>query len=264
MKAFMNNYRQEKTVMNKPINEKINELRKARSLTQESLGELLGVTSQAISKWEKGDTMPDIMLLPKICEIFGISIDAFLEMPIESRKENCMQALADYAKEVGSDKAIIEAFECCVRDDSNNISSLENGGNGESFVSCDRIHVYSKYGIGFIAYGAEQINRIMGFNETKASELFEFLSDSKVLCVLKTFSINDHYTEEQIAEKSGITQVDINNILFKLMKYGYVECNPDFQFCFSARFASLLMIIAGVYVATEKDVITSTWRNFMP
>jgi transcriptional regulator with XRE-family HTH domain/DNA-binding MarR family transcriptional regulator len=250
--------------MNKPINEKIIELRKARTLTQENLGELLGVTSQAVSKWEKGDTMPDIMLLPKICEIFGVSIDAFLEMPIGSRKESCMQDLAEYAKEVGSDKAIIEAFECCVRGDSNNVSSLGKEGKGESFVSCDRIHIYAKDGIGFITYGEEQINRIMEFNETKASELFEFLGNSKVLCVLKSFDINDHYTEEQIAQKSGVAQVDVNNILFKLMKYGYVECNPDFQFCFSARFASLLMIIAGVYTATEKDVITSTWRNFMP
>ncbi len=40
--------------MNKPISQKISEIRKARSLTQEQLGAKLGISSQAVSKWEKG------------------------------------------------------------------------------------------------------------------------------------------------------------------------------------------------------------------
>jgi len=41
--------------MNKSIAEKISEFRKLRSLSQQELGEKLGVTGQAVSKWKKGD-----------------------------------------------------------------------------------------------------------------------------------------------------------------------------------------------------------------
>lgn len=73
--------------MNKPISEKISEFRKARSLTQEQLGTKLGISSQAVSKWEKGESMPDIMLLPQLCEIFGVTADALLEVPTSIKKK---------------------------------------------------------------------------------------------------------------------------------------------------------------------------------
>lgn len=50
-------------------------LRKAKGVTQEKMAQQIGVTFQAISKWENEYTMPDIMLLPVIAEYFGISID---------------------------------------------------------------------------------------------------------------------------------------------------------------------------------------------
>ncbi len=56
------------------IGENIARYRKAKSLTQEQLGELLGVTNQAVSKWESGVSMPDVMLLPRIAEALEINI----------------------------------------------------------------------------------------------------------------------------------------------------------------------------------------------
>lgn len=57
------------------IGEKIAELRKSRSMTQENLAAEIGVSSQAISKWENGTNMPDIMLLPIIADVFGVTVD---------------------------------------------------------------------------------------------------------------------------------------------------------------------------------------------
>ncbi len=50
--------------------------RKKRGLTQEELAKLLGVTNQAVSKWEGGKCYPDIELLPAMADIFRCSIDA--------------------------------------------------------------------------------------------------------------------------------------------------------------------------------------------
>ncbi len=61
--------------MQENIGTKIAELRKSRGMKQDELAEMLGVTPQAVSKWENGASMPDIALLPKIAEIFGVTID---------------------------------------------------------------------------------------------------------------------------------------------------------------------------------------------
>ena len=54
---------------------KIAYYRKICGYTQKELADLIGVSSQAVSKWEQKITCPDIMLLPKIADVFGITID---------------------------------------------------------------------------------------------------------------------------------------------------------------------------------------------
>ena len=49
------------------LSERIAELRRARGLTQEQLGQLAGVSAQAVSKWEKGGA-PDVELLPALAD----------------------------------------------------------------------------------------------------------------------------------------------------------------------------------------------------
>lgn len=67
------------------LNEKIKSLRLQKRLSQESLGELLGVSAQAVSKWEQGATSPDISLLPLLAESFGVTIDSLFQ-DVSTRK----------------------------------------------------------------------------------------------------------------------------------------------------------------------------------
>lgn len=57
------------------LGNKIAYYRKSLSITQDALAQKLGVTNQAVSKWESDQCCPDVMLLPKLADIFGISID---------------------------------------------------------------------------------------------------------------------------------------------------------------------------------------------
>ena len=57
------------------IGENIKTLRKARGFTQEQLADMLGLSFQAVSKWETNANTPDISLLPAIAKVLGTSID---------------------------------------------------------------------------------------------------------------------------------------------------------------------------------------------
>ena len=63
--------------------------RKKLGLTQEGLANQLGVTNQAVSKWESGQSCPDIALLPALADLFGITIDELFgrEAPRAAREE---------------------------------------------------------------------------------------------------------------------------------------------------------------------------------
>ena len=64
--------------MEETLGKRIAAGRKRLGITQDRLAEQLGVTAQAVSKWENDQSCPDITMLPKLAEIFGISTDALL------------------------------------------------------------------------------------------------------------------------------------------------------------------------------------------
>lgn len=64
--------------MNETIGNRIAKYRKAKSLTQEELAGKLGVSSQAVSKWENDASCPDISLLPELCRVLGVTSDELL------------------------------------------------------------------------------------------------------------------------------------------------------------------------------------------
>ena len=60
------------------IGECIANFRREHGMTQQKFGDLLGVTAYAVSKWERQICYPDIVLLPKISKIIGLSVDEML------------------------------------------------------------------------------------------------------------------------------------------------------------------------------------------
>ena len=62
------------------MGKEIRRLRQDRGLTQEALAAALNVSAQTVSKWECGNTIPDVQLLPQIAVYFGVSIDQLFAM----------------------------------------------------------------------------------------------------------------------------------------------------------------------------------------
>ena len=64
--------------MDMTIGKRIGLLRRQKGLTQEELASHMGVSPQAVSKWENDQTCPDISALPKLAQLFGVTVDELL------------------------------------------------------------------------------------------------------------------------------------------------------------------------------------------
>ena len=60
------------------MGKRISDLRKSKGMTQEQLAQQVGVTAQAVSKWENDLSCPDISILPQLAEALGVTTDELL------------------------------------------------------------------------------------------------------------------------------------------------------------------------------------------
>ena len=63
---------------NKSMGDIISTLRKEKGMTQKDLADMLNITDKAVSKWERNIAFQDTATLPKIAEIFGVSVEEFM------------------------------------------------------------------------------------------------------------------------------------------------------------------------------------------
>ena len=78
-----------------PVGQTIRRLRKERGLTQEELAEQLGVTAQAVSKWENETGMPDISQIVPLASVFGVSTDVIFGLDTTTVGEDVTKILRD-------------------------------------------------------------------------------------------------------------------------------------------------------------------------
>lgn len=226
------------------IGENIAKYRKAKGLTQEQLGELLGVTNQAVSKWESGISMPDVMMLPKISNALGITLDALYGIKTTDERvkaDDFPKAANDHliefmVKQSGvwftfnrsqeeniayHKKTIYESSDCvegCISDEA-----------GAVFISRDISFINTDYK----TLGSESI-----FEKREVGSTLKKLTDSrtrKVLSYLYKESFSDketnnkHFHIDTVAKACGISEEDTFEALDNLRSVGlfeiYVENN---------------------------------------
>lgn len=77
------------------VSQNIKILRKKQRMTQLELSEYLFVTHQAVSKWERGESFPDISLIPELAKLFNISISELWKEPISHTDVSFLQQITE-------------------------------------------------------------------------------------------------------------------------------------------------------------------------
>ncbi len=85
------------------LGEKIKSLRKKRGVSQEYLAERLGISFQAVSKWETGTTLPDVALIPAIASFFGVSTDELFDFDVYGTHKKVEAVVDEWKKYLDSD-----------------------------------------------------------------------------------------------------------------------------------------------------------------
>lgn len=230
------------------IGEKIAKYRKLKGFTQEQLGESVGVSGQAVSKWENGG-VPDTYLLPTISKVLGVSIDSLFGVE---------KKISDYSQ----NEILDDLFEFCVKkihckDDRmdffkflfdtiwtlqsayfGNESRLllkdvveKNRGNSQitSQIINDEGTTYLSLIENFPFFSAvcdtPEISKKL-LSEKNFSEFFSLLaSEDGMKAILFTQSATEtsQYTADMIAKKIGITPESFLEIEPLLVKYGLLN-----------------------------------------
>ena len=90
------------------LGEKIKSLRKQKNISQEVFANYLGVSFQAVSKWENGNTMPDVTMIPAIASFFGVSTDELFDFNLYEIEKNVEAIVDEHSKYWDEDKAKAE------------------------------------------------------------------------------------------------------------------------------------------------------------
>lgn len=206
------------------MGEKIAELRKSKSMTQEELAARIGVSPQAISRWENSATMPDIMLLPVLANILDITIDelfaadkatAINEQDFDRAPKNAYMSVLDVLcksfKQSSEYKAerLMQEFK-----DQRGVQAGIRSMNSDDTV-------YATDGLA-VAYLAEKDTAAQLLEDDRIAEFFVALSNSAFRSMLEyLFENGRSLTPAFAAAKFGISEDEALNALLDITKFGF-------------------------------------------
>lgn len=218
-------------------------LRREKNVTQEELADYVGVSAQAVSKWEKGGA-PDCALLPSIADFFGVSVDTLFGRNVTDYK-SVEEALAKKIMDTPVEERKKLLFSLCwamekalfdIDLDHLNLFTLED--IAKEGIQNDSVH-HDHFGYTLMGLGVEQTYFLLVPDTEQQSEkllkdadypaLFAALSDQAIFDTLIYLSKNHgKFTVKTLTGKLGLSPEKADEVLAFLQKYKMV-CSEEVE-----------------------------------
>lgn len=210
-------------------------LRKEKSVTQEELADCVGVSAQAVSKWENGGA-PDCALLPSIADFFGVSIDALFGRSltdysgVEGALTKKIMATPE-AEKLDLLYSLCWTMQMALFDESAGNYSLETLYASEKFRGTEDSEFHHPNGYTMVGLGERLpyfflLPKTPDFEQFQLSEndfcaFFKALSDRAVFdaLVLLIKQPTGKFTAKRLVEKLGISEEKANEVISVLLRY---------------------------------------------
>jgi transcriptional regulator with XRE-family HTH domain len=234
------------------ISEKISSLRKAHNLTQESLGEAVGVSPQAVSKWEKGDSLPDISVIPDLCRIFGISADILLGNEGNMTSEMYVDKALEICKGEMDEK--IRLLYKIMADGVVKKETVTDYYLASTLWDAHTFSIADSRGFGMFFNDMEYVKKMMDV-DFSTNKLLNFITDEKAIKIFMAICINGSLDESQIIKATAFSKQEVTERLYSLMKYSLIESamnkingSNEMAFTMAQHGILLLGIIANLFL----------------
>ncbi len=259
----------------KLFGEKLRNHRKKLGMTQEEVAEKVGVSAQAISKWEAGDCLPDCFNLKAISDVYNLSADALLETEFDGD----IDAVASKIEQLGTEfiwsKANTDRYSKNLRQELG--EDLWKMWKGLYYAECGnrKIQEESKQqgslriigSFGSKIWDDDGIACVIKSSLIKNSDLWDSNTAEVISAIcteegqklIKTLPGNCPISKQAILEETGIEPARLNELLLLFTENGIVEFVNDHRsfyngYVISGHFGiAAFMVLAAMYVLNKKN-----------